>query len=178
MEPVSTQQLALTRLWYLIGEWEGTGKGPDFRFRASAQYSWALGDHFIAGQLTLSDLLSGEAAGRRARVLLLRQRPQLPGLRCVQPGWDDGTFAGPCRCARPDGADDRPIGLCSSRFDCLPLAPHGLDDGGLAVGVRGGERLRPGFCPIPGRPDAPPRLIAGIGAKRLVYSILYAQAAQ
>jgi len=60
MEAVSTQQLTLTRLWYLIGEWEGTGKGPDFRFRASAHYSWALGDHFIAGQLTLSDLLSGE----------------------------------------------------------------------------------------------------------------------
>ena len=59
MESVSTQRLALTRLWYLIGEWEGSGKGPDMRFRAEAKYSWTLDDHFITGQLTINDSLSG-----------------------------------------------------------------------------------------------------------------------
>jgi len=56
MDPASTLELVLTRLWYLIGKWEGTGKGPDFRFRARATYSWILNDHFLTGYLQISDL--------------------------------------------------------------------------------------------------------------------------
>ena len=58
MDPASTLELVLTRLWYLIGEWEGTGKGPDFRFRARATYSWILSDHFITGHMKIYDLAS------------------------------------------------------------------------------------------------------------------------
>jgi THAP4-like, heme-binding beta-barrel domain len=60
MESESTHQLALTRLWYLVGNWEGTGKGPDFRFRATATYSWALDDHFIASRTEIRDAGSGQ----------------------------------------------------------------------------------------------------------------------
>ena len=56
MDSASTLELVLTRLWYLIGEWEGTGKGPDFRLRAKATYSWILDDHFLTGHLQIYDL--------------------------------------------------------------------------------------------------------------------------
>ncbi len=55
MESASTQELGLTRLWYLVGNWEGAGKGPDFRFRASARCAWALNDHFLVGQMEIRD---------------------------------------------------------------------------------------------------------------------------
>ena len=60
MDPASTLELVLTRLWYLIGEWEGTGKGPDFRFRARATYSWVLNDRFLMGYLQIYDLGSDQ----------------------------------------------------------------------------------------------------------------------
>jgi hypothetical protein len=60
MNSASTRELVLTRLWYLIGDWEGTGKGPDLRFRARATYSWILNDHFLTGYMETSDLSSGE----------------------------------------------------------------------------------------------------------------------
>jgi len=60
MESASTRELGLTRLWYLIGEWEGSGKGPDFRFHASARCRWVLNDHFLAMSLELDDAASGQ----------------------------------------------------------------------------------------------------------------------
>ena len=60
MNTASTHELGLTRLWYLVGDWEGTGKGPDFRFRARATYSYILNDHFLAGYVEINDLKSGE----------------------------------------------------------------------------------------------------------------------
>lgn len=60
MNSASTRELVLTRLWYLVGDWEGTGKGPDFRFRARATYSYILNDHFLTGYVEISDLNSGE----------------------------------------------------------------------------------------------------------------------
>lgn len=60
MDSASTRELVLTRLWYLVGDWEGTGKGPDFRFRARATYSYILNDHFLTGYVEISDLKSGE----------------------------------------------------------------------------------------------------------------------
>jgi hypothetical protein len=57
----TTHELALTRLWYLIGDWEGSGKGPDFGFRITAHCAWALGDHFIASQVEICDADSGRA---------------------------------------------------------------------------------------------------------------------
>lgn len=61
MSSASTNELTLVRLWYLIGDWEGAGKGPDFRFRGNARCMWALGDHFLAAQLDLNDASSGKA---------------------------------------------------------------------------------------------------------------------
>ncbi len=43
----STNELGLTRLWYLTGEWEGMGKGPQTQFRARCRCTWELGDHFL-----------------------------------------------------------------------------------------------------------------------------------
>jgi len=60
MNSASTRELVLTRLWYLIGDWEGTGKGPDFRFHAKASYSWILNDHFLTGYMEISSLGSGK----------------------------------------------------------------------------------------------------------------------
>ena len=60
MNSASTRELVLTRLWYLLGDWEGTGKGPDFRFRARATYSYILHDHFLTGYVEINDLSSGE----------------------------------------------------------------------------------------------------------------------
>jgi hypothetical protein len=60
MESESTQQLALTRLWYLVGKWEGTGKAPKFRFRATAKYAWALDDHFLTGHMEIRDVSSNQ----------------------------------------------------------------------------------------------------------------------
>ncbi len=61
MSSATTNELALVRLWYLIGEWEGTGKGPDFRFRTNARCLWALNDHFLVIQLDVNDASSGKA---------------------------------------------------------------------------------------------------------------------
>lgn len=36
-------------MWYLAGEWEGTGGGQDFSVHARAMFEWALNDHFIVG---------------------------------------------------------------------------------------------------------------------------------
>lgn len=60
MGSVTTNELALTRLWYLIGDWEGTGKGPEFRFRATARCVWQLSDHFLVAYLELDDVASGQ----------------------------------------------------------------------------------------------------------------------
>ena len=59
MNSATTHELVLTRLWYLIGDWEGSGKGPDFRFRVAAHCAWALGDHFITSQVEIFDADSG-----------------------------------------------------------------------------------------------------------------------
>jgi hypothetical protein len=56
MESATTTELGLTRLWYLIGDWEGTGKGPNFRFRANIRGEWMLNDHFVLLRLDLHDL--------------------------------------------------------------------------------------------------------------------------
>jgi hypothetical protein len=61
MNSATTNELTLVRLWYLIGEWEGTGKGPDFRFRCNARCMWTLGDHFLVVQFDFSDASSGKA---------------------------------------------------------------------------------------------------------------------
>jgi len=60
VETGSTHELVLTRLWYLIGKWEGSGRGPDFRFRARAAYEWTLNDHFLTGQMEITDFGSGQ----------------------------------------------------------------------------------------------------------------------
>ena len=60
MNSASTHELVLTRLWYLVGDWEGTGKGPDFRFSAKATYSYILHDHFLFGYVEINDLNSGQ----------------------------------------------------------------------------------------------------------------------
>ena len=60
MNSASTHELVLTRLWYLVGDWEGTGKGPDFRFSAQATYSYILDDHFLSGYVEVNDLNSGQ----------------------------------------------------------------------------------------------------------------------
>lgn len=60
MDLASTHELVLTRLWYLVGDWEGTGKGPDFRFSAKATYSYILNDHFLFGCVEFNDLNSGQ----------------------------------------------------------------------------------------------------------------------
>ncbi len=59
MDSSSTYELGLTRLRYLIGNWEGTGKGPEWRFRAAARCSWGLNDHFLIGQIEFSDVDTG-----------------------------------------------------------------------------------------------------------------------
>ena len=60
MDSATTHELALTRLWYLIGDWEGSGKGPDFRFRITAHCAWTLNDHFIISQAEICDADSGK----------------------------------------------------------------------------------------------------------------------
>jgi hypothetical protein len=60
MSSATTNELALTRLWYLIGDWEGSGKGPDFRFRATARCVWALDDRFLVVQLEITDTASNK----------------------------------------------------------------------------------------------------------------------
>lgn len=59
MDSSTTHELVLTRLWYLVGDWEGMGKGPDFRFRANARYSWIFNDHFLVGHMEVKDFGSG-----------------------------------------------------------------------------------------------------------------------
>ncbi len=56
----STFELGLTRLWYLAGDWEGTGGGEDFSVQAQARFEWALDDHFIAGFSEMRDSGSGQ----------------------------------------------------------------------------------------------------------------------
>ncbi len=51
----STFELGLTRLWYLVGEWEGMGEGQDFAVRVQARFEWTLNDHFIAGFSEMRD---------------------------------------------------------------------------------------------------------------------------
>jgi hypothetical protein len=51
----TTHELALTRLWYLVGDWEGSGKGPDLRCRVAVHCAWALDDHFLTHQLEIRD---------------------------------------------------------------------------------------------------------------------------
>jgi hypothetical protein len=61
MASATTNELGLTRLWYLIGEWEGNGKGPNnLRFRAAARGEWTLGDHFMLLRLDLYDLATNQ----------------------------------------------------------------------------------------------------------------------
>ena len=55
MDSATTHELALTRLWYLVGDWEGTGTGPDLHCRITAHYVWALDDHFLTGQWQIHD---------------------------------------------------------------------------------------------------------------------------
>ena len=55
MDSTTTHELALTRLWYMVGDWEGSGKGPDLRCRIASHYAWALGDHFLTGQVEIRD---------------------------------------------------------------------------------------------------------------------------
>lgn len=55
MDSTTTHELALTRLWYLVGDWEGTGKGPDLHCRIAAHYAWVLDDRFLTGQLEIRD---------------------------------------------------------------------------------------------------------------------------
>ena len=55
MDSTTTQELALTRLWYLVGDWDGTGKGQDLRCRIAAHYAWALEDRFLTGQMEIHD---------------------------------------------------------------------------------------------------------------------------
>ncbi len=61
MDAASTYELGLTRLWYLIGNWEGSGKGPGLRIRARARCNWALGDHFLVLEMEILDAGSGQA---------------------------------------------------------------------------------------------------------------------
>ncbi len=51
----STFELGLTRLWYLIGDWEGAGEAEDFGVRVQARFEWTLNDHFIAGFIEMRD---------------------------------------------------------------------------------------------------------------------------
>jgi hypothetical protein len=62
MGSTTTNELGLTRLWYLIGKWEGAAKGPDLRLRASARCVWALDDHFLVMELEFTDASSGRIA--------------------------------------------------------------------------------------------------------------------
>jgi hypothetical protein len=55
VDSATTHELALTRLWYLVGDWEGTGKGPDWRCRLAVHCEWALDDHFLTGQVEIRD---------------------------------------------------------------------------------------------------------------------------
>ena len=55
MDSATTHELALTRLWYMVGDWEGTVKGLDLRCRMAAHYVWALDDHFVTGQVEIHD---------------------------------------------------------------------------------------------------------------------------
>ena len=56
----STYELGLTRLWFLIGDWEGIGESEDFGVRAQARFEWTLNDHFIAGFCEMRDLGSDQ----------------------------------------------------------------------------------------------------------------------
>lgn len=51
----STFELGLTRLWYLVGDWDGKGEGQDFGVTAQARFEWTLSDHFIAGFCEMRD---------------------------------------------------------------------------------------------------------------------------
>jgi hypothetical protein len=51
----STFELGLTRLWYLVGEWIGSGESTDFNVSAQARFEWALNDRFIAGFVEMRD---------------------------------------------------------------------------------------------------------------------------
>lgn len=49
----STFELDLTRLGYLVGDWDGKGEGQDLT--AQARFEWTLNDHFIAGFCEMRD---------------------------------------------------------------------------------------------------------------------------
>ena len=55
MDSATTHELALTRLWYLVGDWEGSGKGPDLRCRVAVHCAWVLDDYFLTHRLEIRD---------------------------------------------------------------------------------------------------------------------------
>ncbi|MBN1888356.1 MAG: FABP family protein [Thermoflexales bacterium] len=110
----STFELGLTRLWYLVGDWQGTGSGEDFGVQALARFEWTLNDHFIAGFIELRDAGSDQVLSTEHVYLYYnREENGVAGLFFAQ-----------------DGLVERAVGpidtvghfvMLSTRLDCVPM---------------------------------------------------------
>ena len=111
----STFELGLTRLWYLVGDWHGTGSGEDFEVQASARFEWTLDDHFIAGFIELRDVGSDQVLSTdHVYLYYSREESGVVGVFFANDGLVERSLG-------PVDAVGRFV-MTSSRLECVPFS--------------------------------------------------------
>ncbi len=75
-ETTRTREIALLRLWYLVGSWEGEGAGQGASYRLQGEVRWALKDHYLALEVAVYDE-SGQPLGSEHGYIHYDRREQM-----------------------------------------------------------------------------------------------------